>query len=267
MAHDHIHDEHHHEEPAWLHRRKSPPMFLVALLLLALTFWIGAKGRNAWREYKFIGVPIERNTITVTGEGKVVAVPDIATVDLGASVERTTVAAAQQENTRIMNALVEGVKGFGVRSEDIQTTSYQIYPQYDYSDGQTRLRGYQVSQNVRVKVRALDRLSDILGLAGSLGANQVGGITFTVDEPEAIKAQAREEALEQAKAKAKALAKIADVTLRRVVSFSENASVPPIYQPYFDKAAELGRGGASAPTVEAGSTEFVLNVSVTYEIE
>ena len=254
---------------SWPTSREKPMLAaLVALFLLSLTAFFMLKARNEARHYKFIGVPLERNTITVSGEGKVTAIPDIATLDLGTSIEKGTVAEAQKENTRIMNDLIAKLGGFGVDKKDIQTTNYTIYPVYDYLDGRSKLRGYTVTQNVHVKVRDLDKLGDIISAAGTAGANQVGGINFTIDEPEALKEQARIEALRNAKDKADALAKVVGVRLRRVVSFEESGGEPPRPIPYYayDKAA-MGGEAAAPPSVEAGSTEIKVTATVTYEIE
>jgi uncharacterized protein YggE len=239
---------------------------LISLFLIMLSAWLGIKAWNGIREHKFIGVPIEQHTITVTGEGKVIAVPDIAMIQLGMMVEKKTVAEAQGENTKTMNSIIAKLKEFGVDAKDIQTTNYNISPVYDYDNGRSTLRGYQVSQNVQVKVRKLDKAGEILGIAGSLGANQVGGINFMNEDPEALRQEARLEAIANAREKAEALAKASGVTLRRVISFSESTSGGyPIYFGYGgDKRAEAS---APAPTIEPGSNDIIINASVTYEIE
>lgn len=241
----------------------------VCIALVALTAWLGFKARNEAREYRYIGVPVERHTIAVTGEAKVVGVPDVATVELGTTIERKNVADAQKENTRIMNALAENLRGKGIDAKDIKTSSYSVYPNYDWTDGRQVLRGYTVSQAVQVKIRKLDTVGDILGVAGTLGANQVGGLRFEVDEPEMLREEARLKALLNAKEKAKALSDAAGVRLRRVISFHESGSVD---QPVaFDKG--YGMGGrvesiaAPAPTIEPGSNEIIVSVTLTYEIE
>ncbi|MBI4458164.1 SIMPL domain-containing protein [Candidatus Uhrbacteria bacterium] len=241
---------------------------LVTLVMVSLSAFLGLKAWNEARQHKFIGVPIERNTITIDGEGKATAIPDIALLDLGMTVERPTVSAAQKENTRVMNEIIAKLKAMGVDGKDIQTTNYSIYPSYDYLNGRQQLRGYTVAQSVKVKVRKLDNVSDILGAAGQLGANQIGGISFSVDEPEKLRQEARLKALKNAKEKAEALADVMGVELRRVVSFSESSggSTPPM----FAKAYGLGGGADMAvprPEVEAGSTEVVVSANVTYEIE
>ncbi len=248
------------------HHKPWPVMVLMALVLLMLAAWLGLKARNVAKEYKFIGVPIERHSITVSGEGRVSTMPDIAKIEVGTVIEKATVKAAQDENTRIMNALNAKLDAAGVAKADIQTANYSIQPVYDWNDGKQRLRGYQVSQNLRVKVRDLDKVGDILGAAGELGVNQIGGIEFTVDEPEVIKQQARVKALANAKAKAAALAQVVGVELVRVISFNENVQEPIYNTPYLSKSMAVGGAAPAAPAIEPGSAEFVVNADVTYEI-
>lgn len=238
----------------------------VVLFLLALTAWLSVKTWNGVREHKFIGVPIERNEITVEGEGRVVALPDVAEIDLGASVERPSVGEAQAENTRIMNGVTAKLVAEGVDAKDMQTTAYAIYPAYDYFDGRQRLRGYQVTQNVHVKIRDLTKVGGIIGAAGALGADQIGNISFAIDEPEAVKQLARVKALENAKEKAAALARVVGVKLRRVVKFEET-STAPVPGPVFGAYLKETGGAQSVPSVQPGSNEIVVNATVTYEIE
>lgn len=252
--------------PAWA--EASVVEYLAILLLLSGLFYLVILTQNAIRTGKFIGKSADvRNTITIEGEGKVRGIPDIATVDLGFSVESKEVRDAQKENAVTMNKLISGLKLLGVQGEDMQTTNYSIYPQYDYlKDGGQKLRGYTVTQNVTVKIRDLGKVSDVLYQAGVLGLNQVGGIAFTMDEPEALRQHARVKALQSAQKKAGELAKIAGVRLGRVVSFSENASGGyPV--PMYTKSVMMEGMGGGAPDIQAGSQDVVVNATVTYEIE
>jgi len=247
--------------------RKSRVLVVIAaVVMLTLAAWIGLKARNAWREYEFIGVPIERHSFTIAGEGRMSVLPDIAKIEVGTVIERPTVKAAQQENTRIMNALNEKLDSFGVAKADVQTANYSIQPVYDWNNGKQILRGYQVTQSLRLKIRNLDNVGDIIGAAGDLGANQIGGIEFTVDEPESIKEQARVKALANAKSKAQALSRVLGVDIVRVISFSENTAEPIYNQPYSAYKAVAAGSAPAAPDIQAGSAEYVIDVDVTFEI-
>jgi len=240
----------------------------AALAFLALAVWLGFKTRNEAKQFDYIGVPLESHSISVSGEGKAVGIPDVAGIDLGTVIEKPQVAAAQAENTRVMNALLAALDDMGVDKKDVQTTSYNVNPAYDWNNGKQTLRGYSVSQNVHVKVRKLDTVGDILGKAGSLGANQVGGVSFTVDEPETLNQEARLKALKNAKEKAEALADVAGVKLGRVINFQESFGGGYPQPMYYAKDMAMGANMAeSAPLVEAGSSEVTSNVTITYQIQ
>ena len=246
--------------PVWGLVLASVVTFFLVIFLAALTW-------NAIKQHDYIGRSDQQiYTIAISGEGKVTAVPDIAQVSLGIETQSPSVATAQKENTDKMNKLITELKSLDIDKEDIKTVNYNIYPQYDWLDGRQILRGYSVSQSATVKIRDLEKISAVLEKSVLAGANQVGGLTFTIDEPEALRQQAREKALLNAKEKAESLAKIAGVKLGRLVSFNEFSNgYPPVY--YGDYALkEQGIGGGAAPQIELGSQEIIINVNVTYEV-
>ena len=240
---------------------------LFGALALGLFVYVALLARNAAKQHDYIGRPeSQRDTIAISAEGKVTAKPDIAAISAGVMTEKKTVVDAQKENTAKMNAIVAKIKSFGVADDDIKTTNYSIYPQYDWIDNRQVERGFQVSQNVEVKVRDLAKIGDILAAVGELGANQVGGVTFTIDEPEELRQQARLKGLEAAKRKAQALAEAAGVKLGKVVGFSESEGYVPSPMYYARDAAQGLGGGGAAPSIESGSQDVVVNVTVLYEI-
>tara|TARA_Y100000310_G_scaffold344574_1_gene458077 strand:- start:4649 stop:5422 length:774 start_codon:yes stop_codon:yes gene_type:complete len=247
---------------------KKPVGVLFILLLAILILFLAVLTWNAFSTHQYIGKSdTQLYTITISGEGGVTATPDITQVSLGYQTEDQDVAKAQQDNTEKMNKLINQLKDLDIDKEDIKTTNYSIYPRYDYINRQQTLRGYQVSQNVSVKIRDLDKIGEVLSLAGSAGANQVSGLSFTIDDPEDLRQQAREEALANAKEKAEALAKVAGVKLGRLVSFNESGGGYDYPMPMFAeaKAMDIGIGGA-APDIEPGSQDITVNVTVTYEV-
>lgn len=257
------------EHPSLLPSWTETPVveYLIILLLLSGLFALVIVTQNAIRAGKFIGKSADvRNTITIEGQGKVRGIPDIATVNLGFTIEKKEVREAQKENAVTMNKIIAALKQLRISTDDMQTTVYSIYPQYDYLKEGQKLRGYTVAQNVTVKIRDLAQVSDVLDQAGILGLNQVGGIQFTMDEPEVLRQQARVKAMENAQKKAQELAVVAGVRLGRIVSFSESTSggyPPPIYE----RALAFEGVGGAAPDIQAGSQDVVVNATVTYEIE
>jgi uncharacterized protein len=239
----------------------------VGVFLTLGTIYLGILSWNGIKSHNYIGIsPKESHSIVITGEGKVTGVPDVAKIQLGFSIEKKTVAEAQKENTTKINAMIDKLKkDFKIDAKDIQTVNYYISPQYDYlSSGKQSLRGYLVSQDLSVKVRDMNKVSQILDAAGSVGLNQVGSLAFEIDNPEKLKEEARSKALEQAKVKASSLSNIVGVKLGKIISFSESSSEPGGYYKAYSMAEGMGGGGA--PSIEAGSNEITVFATVEYEI-
>ena len=236
---------------------------LIGVLLVVLIIFIGAKAKNEIRNEMKISE--SQRTITVSADGKVFAKPDIGQISLGVNNEAKTVSEAQKQSTSAINKIMDFLKKSGVEDKDIKTTNYIIYPVYDYTERKQTLRGYSVSQNIEVKIRDLTKSGDIIAGAADSGANIVGGLNFTIDDPDALKAEAQKQAIEKARAKAKELASNLGVRLSKLINFSENGYMPPIY---YAKSEALGMGGGSAtPSIPTGENEITSTVSLTYEIK
>lgn len=239
-----------------------PPIWaLMVAVALGGMFYVGGK----YIEKKNLD-PI---TVTVSGEGKVSASPDLAMLSLGVQTGRQpTSEAAMTMLKKNMDAIIAAVKKAGVEEKDISTENFWLNPAYDWTDKGQVPRGFEANQSIRVKVRNLDKASEILGAATAAGANQAGGIQFTIDDPEKLKAEAREKAIAQAKEKAEILAKNLGKSLGRMRGFVEGgAAIPPMMM--YDRAMMgMGGGGAESAAVPlpAGEQEIATQVSLTYEL-
>jgi uncharacterized protein YggE len=257
----------------WPEWRANPLFtFLLAFLLLATAGWMVSALRNNLREYGEIGkIPEEHKTIMISGTGKVSGEPNVAEVSVGVVTEGgKDIGTLQKTNAEKMNALIAAFTNLGIAKKELQTTNYSISPRYDYTNGRTMLVGYSIQQNLQVRIFDLTKVSAVFEQAGALGANQVNGPTFTLDDPESLRVTAREKAIENAKEKAEALAKVLGVRLLRVVSFSEDGSGARPPMPYAYSAMDMGGLAAEkavAPDIQAGTLDVVSNVNVTYEIE
>lgn len=240
---------------------------LVGILLVYGIVFLATVIRNNLQEFYFIGkAESSERLLSVESQGKVTVVPDIAVTTMGMIAEAPTVAEAQQKNTQTMNNLIERLKSLGVESKDIQTANYNVYPQYNYTEAEGQvLKGYQVSQNVTVKIRNLQNANNVLALAGEVGLNNVSGINFTIDDRDVYKAQAREIAIKKAQEKALNLSRTLGVRVVGVVSYNEyeGGNEYPLYKA--NAMVESDAGGV-APSIEPGSTDVILNVNVTYQI-
>lgn len=242
-------------------------VILNIVLVIAGLFLLVAG--NAIRKNSAAAYPAR--TISVSAEGKVVVAPDIATLSFSVVSQGKDPVNLQEDNNKKINSAIEFVKSQGVESKDIKTSDYNLSPNYRW-DEKTRtsiIDGYILTQTVVVKMRDLSKVASILGGLPARGINQLGGVNFTIDDPDKFLNEAREEAYNKARAKAEAMAKYNDVRLRKVVSFNEYGG-GPIYPMMYAKEAALGRGGDVAlppmPTIEPGSQEVTVNVNVVYEI-
>lgn len=202
--------------------------------------------------------------ITVSGEGRVQGVPDTLTVNLGVSLRRDTAAQAVQDAADLADGLIASLTGQGIADEDIQTSNYSIYPEYDYINNTQKLLGFRVSNQLNVKVRDLDRAGAIFDAASASVGDEivVNGVQFALEDNKGLLDVARAGAWDDAKAKAEQLAELAGVTLGPPTSINESvsASPPPIY---YDRAMAAE---AAATPIEPGQVPVSVNITVTFSV-
>lgn len=267
--------------------RIIPPELVVkmtAIALGALALFLLVLTASSLKGYRFIGTGVAAaNTIVVSGEGEVVAVPDTAEFTYTVDETGVDVSTAQTKATKKSNDILSYLKQEGIDEKDIQTTSYNINPQYSYQQvacpavaggtaaiycppGRQTITGYEVSQSVAVKVRDTSKAGGILAGIGNKGASNVSGLTFTASNEKDLEAQAREKAISDARAQAQKLASSLGVSIVRIVGFNENGSYPT---PMYVKAVALdsAAGSAAAPEIATGQNTIKSDVSVTFEIE
>lgn len=252
----------------------------IAIILVILVMM-----GNAIRYVNFYSKSIEPSSFrsfSVEGEGKFVAVPDVAQFSFSVITEGgTDIAKIQQENTEKMNRAIEYVKSKKVDAKEIRTAQYDLQPSYqpiDYTlcvSGRCpvpQIIGYILTQSVTVKIRDFANISPLLSGVVTNGANTVSQLFFTIDDETKAKDLAREEAIKKAQDKAQAIAKATGFKVGRLLSIQENGGgdLPPYYG-YDARTMTLKADGAPEatpqPSVEPGSQEVTVNVSLTYEIE
>ena len=187
---------------------------------------------------------------------------------MGNSLREATAEEARSKNDKLIADFVAKVKALGIPVTDIKTESPSMYPEYNYKpDGTNELAGYNITQNVTVKVRDnIDKASQVVAVAGTVGLNTIGGVQSVVDDDmDTYMDQARADAVAKAKLKAVQLANTLGVMLDGVISYSEYSSDSyPMYAKSMDSS--VGMGGGS-PVIEPGTNEVSINVNVTYKIK
>ncbi|HOY55906.1 MAG TPA: SIMPL domain-containing protein [bacterium] len=208
---------------------------------------------------------------SVSATGKVFAKPDIANLTVGIKTEpKATAAEAAKDNTKKMNEIIEALKKMDIEEKDIKTTNYSLNPVYDWSSDRQVLRGYEISQNVTVKIRDLDKIGEAIAKTTEKGANQVGNINFTIDDEFELKAEARDGAIEKAKTKAEEIARKTGMKLGKIINVYENQVYVPGPVNYLAKDVAQGLGreeSISAPTIQTGENEVSVEVTVVWEVK
>ena len=217
-------------------------------------------------------------SITVDGEGEVLAIPDIGQFTFSVRAEAETAEAAQEASGTAMNEILAYLTESGIAETDVKTQNYNLWPQYQFVEQicpvgefcppRERVQtGFEVNQSVSVKVRDTDTAGAIIAGIGERGATNISGLDFTIDDIEVLQAEARELAIADAKAKAKVLAEQLGVKITRLVSYYENGG--GYYEPQFERSFALSAeasdfGGPSLPTGEESTRS---SVSLTFEIK
>jgi len=240
---------------------KVTAVVVFFILLFVFTKWGPAINFNTTSQTK--GEPF-----VVSGEGKVYVTPDIAKITVGIQESGDSLKTVQNSVNKKSKALTDAIQNMGVAKEDIKTTSYNLYPQYDYQSSAGRITGYQVSTSYEITIRDFDKVNDIVVGATAVGANMEGGISFELnDTTKKEKLQeARVMAVAEAKSKAQGLASAARITLGKVINISENQGSNEIRPlPAMGGAVSLDKVMIE-PSIQAGQTEVNVTVSLSFEV-
>jgi uncharacterized protein YggE len=221
--------------------RASLSVLVVAMMLMALPAQAAEK------------------LITVTGQATVAVAPDMATIRIGVTSQGKTAREASESNSKRMTAVLGAIKDSGIADRDVQTSQLSLQPQYDPNKGGTaNLLGFQVTNQLTIKIRDIAQLPGILDRAIAAGANEMSGIAFVVSEQSKLLDQARDDAIADARRKAELYAKAAGAKLGRVVSITEEGAPSP---PHPMQAMRAG-----AVPVAPGEQTLRASVTVSYEM-
>lgn len=209
----------------------------------------------------------DRRNIAVTGQGEASGAPDMATINIGVQTQAPTALDAANQNQAIVDRVMQALGKLGVDDKDLQTADYSIWPEQQHDPreaNQVKIIGYRVNNSIHVTVRDIDKVGEILGAATGAGANSVNGISFGIDDPSALEAEAREAAMQDARARAQDLAELAGVQLGEVlqISLSTGGGIPIPY-----RAARMeAMDAAMAPSISTGQLTVTVQVQVSYAI-
>jgi len=192
--------------------------------------------------------------------------PDTATIGAGVTTEAPTATAALRQNSEEMQKVVARLKALGIAGQDIQTTGINLNARYDYNQQTQRqvFRGYQAANRVNVVLRKIDDAGRVLDALVEAGATDLSGPSFSIDDDEPARSEARKRALARAAAQAKAYAAMLGYEGVRVLAISESMTGSG---PMPEMMAKRSAGMAAAPPpVEPGLVATGIGITVTYEL-
>ncbi|WP_050808328.1 SIMPL domain-containing protein [Asticcacaulis biprosthecium] len=205
-------------------------------------------------------------TISLTANGEVSAAPDKATVSFGVVTQAGTASTAMKNNNVKMNQVMAALKAAGIEAKDIQTSSLNLSPQYDYSNGnQPKITGYQAMNQVSVRVNKLDQTGAVIDAVLAAGVNQIDNISFGLKNDDVLMDQARTQAIKTLTQRANLYASAFGMKVKRVQTISESGPVYNHPMPMMAMRAEAAMD-KSTP-VASGELQLSVSVSAVFELE
>ena len=234
----------------------------LIIAILALTAVVATAGASSDEDATAAWL----RTLTVSGDGAASAVPDIADLELGVQTIDEDPTVAIVDNTTAMANVIEALTDLDIDEDDIQTRSFNMWVEQVYGpDGPTGDFLYHVVNQIMVRVRDLDMTGDVLGAALAAGANNVSGITFGVEDTQALEEAARDAAVDNALAKADQLAERLGVKVGSARHVTETSGGFP-REERLERAMAFDSGGASVP-VSPGDFTVRVSVNIVFDIE
>jgi hypothetical protein len=205
--------------------------------------------------------PAQPNVIVTSGEAEVKRAADRAWVSINAESRSKDPKEAQRLNTEAMTAVMAKLKGMALGADAIRTTSFELHPEFDYTDGRQRLRGYVARNSIEVRVDDVTRVGEVLTAAVTSGATTVGGLRFDLKDRQAAEREALQMAVQSARARADAVAAGADVKIDRIIRIEDHRADIP--EPPRPMTMRMGAQEAMAADVPVTPGHLTIRASVT----
>lgn len=241
-------------------RARTVPGPLVWLAALVL----GAAASHVSAQASATVTGNDGTLLSISAQAEARRVPDIARLSVGVVNQDADANAAMRANAERMTRVTAAIAEAGIAQRDVQTSGVNLNPQYRYADNQQPvIIGYQASNTVSVTLRDLTKLGRIMDVLVAIGANQVNGPSFDVDDKEPVYDEARRTAIGMAKARAQMYAKTLGMQVRRIVSISEGGGFsPPMPMPMM---ARMEKATMDTP-ISPGESSFSVNLDVVFEL-
>ena len=248
----------------------SSLMILIALVVIAGTasaYFV--QSSTAGTVTTASGNEVQINTINVGGTGTISMSPDEAIVYLGVQTQSNDAQSAQQENARKMEKIIKALEDLGISEDDMETSGYSIYPMRSYEKPEPTITGYTVSNRLKVTVKDIDDVGDVIDTAVDAGVNEVQGVSFTLSDRarQDAREQALENAVKAARADADTLASALDVAIVGPLEVTTSGgSITTPYPAPYEAVAEMAYDGSATRTpIQPGDVSVTAYVQVIYQ--
>lgn len=250
-------------------RRWSARSAPVVLGIAAIALAVSACTPSVTVENSPAGLNGTPTGISVSGTGEVTGTPDTLTMTFGVSVRRDSVSLAVSAAAEVAEKMIAALRANGVAEEDIQTANYSVYPEYDWTGEQQKLVGYNVNNSVVAKIRDLDKAGEVIDATTAAGGNDatVQGVSFSIEDNEALIEAAREAAWNDAEQKAQQLADLAGVTLGEPTTINESFSPRPSPFDYRDVAFAAEDGAGFTTPIVPGEQSVAVSLNIQFSID
>lgn len=210
------------------------------------------------------------NRITVSGMEEVKAVPDIAQIQYSVYTQAATAQECQEENAKNINQTLETLKGLGVEDKSIQTSDYGMNPIYDWTSGQQKITGYQMTTSITVSDIPVENAGKIITDSVASGVNELDSVQYLCSDYDEKYQEALKKAVEMAKGKAGAMAEVAGMTVVRAVNIEEGGYYPQARYNTLASSKQMMAVTEDASAdmgVMPGEISVEAQVNVTFEME
>ncbi len=239
-------------------------MTRFALPLVALTAAATAAPLAAADIQLAVTGPVVEVTVTET----VAAEPDLANISAGVSNLAPTAVEALRHNSEMMNTVVDRIEALGVARRDIQTSGISLNAEYIW-DEETRLQrftGYRAGNRVNVKLRQIDKVGEVLDALVAAGANDIGGIGWSIEDPTGPQEQARQAAFAAARARAEGYARLAGMNGVRLLEVNETVMGGAIMTYDVQAITVTASSRGELAPVRPGEVQTGVTITVKYEM-
>jgi uncharacterized protein YggE len=231
---------------------KTPASLLAIFLLVNLALW--AQDRSAPAPHP--------NTVYAAGDGKYLVDPDTAVIQFNISAQENTSRAAYDRASKAAEQVRTVLQSNGIEVKAAQFGFFSLQPVHNYKNPQRNLVGYRVNAEVTVKLKDFSKIAPLLDQLANMDITGDQNLSYTLEDMEAAKAKAIEDAYRKAHEAAAAVARVSGRTLSQLSYASVDISEPSPVRPLMAMGTARVAGSIPAPTAEFSPQQITITARV-----